>query len=408
MLRDLSVLSFSNLKRRRLRSWLTMLGIFIGIAAVVALISLGEGLRVAIIGQFGFLGTDVLSVQASGSGIAGPPGMGVAEPLTDDLAGKIENVDGVVAAINRYIKTGTLEFNNVQGIGFAMSMPSGEHRKIIEEMLNVKAEQGRLLKEGDTRRVLLGNTFTNPDTWGGKGIKAGDRVIINSISYEVAGIMEKKGSFLLDGSVIINEEQLLKDFGDDGNVNVIGIKVKDEKMMDKVKEDIEKLLRKERGVKKGEENFEVQSPQKILETLTSTLFAVQLFVYIIAIISLLVGGIGIMNTMYTAVLERTKEIGILKSIGARNSAIFTMFFIESGLLGVVGGIVGIVVGLIFAYGLAFIGRFALGSDLIQAHANLFLIFGSLMFSFFVGTIFGVLPALQASKLQPVESLRGAK
>lgn len=408
MIKDYFLFSFNNLKSRKIRSFLTMIGIFIGIAAVVALIGLGEGLRMAISSQFGFLGTDVLSVQASGMGLAGPPGVGVAEPLTDDLEEKIAKIDNVEAAINRYIKTGTLEFNDVQGIGMAMSMPSGENRKIVEEMLNVKTEQGRLLKEGDTRKVLLGNSFTNKDSWGGKGIKAGDRVLISDISYEVVGIMKSKGSYLLDNVVVINEKTLLADFGDDGTVNVIGVKVKDENKIDKTKEDIEKLLRKERNVKKGEENFEVQSPQAMLETLDSTLFAVQLFITIIAAISLLVGGIGIMNTMYTSVLERTKEIGIMKSIGARNSNIFTLFFIESGFMGMVGGIVGIILGLIFAYGFAAIGRAALGADLIQAHISLGLMLGALVFSFFVGLTAGLIPAIQAAKKHPVDALRFTK
>lgn len=408
MIKDFFLFSFSNLKSRKIRSFLTMIGVFIGIAAVVSLISLGEGLRMAITSQFGFLGTDVLSVQASGMGLAGPPGTAVATPLTDDLADKLAKVDGVEAAINRYIKTGTLEFNDVQGIGMAMSMPSGDDRKVVEEMLNVNTEQGRLLKDSDTRKVLLGFDFTNPDNWGGKGIKAGDRVLISGITYEVIGIMSKKGSFLLDNAVIINEETLLDDFGDDGTVNVIGVKVKDESMIDEVKEDIERLLRKERNVKKGEENFEVQSPQKILESLNSALFAVQLFVYIIAAISLLVGGIGIMNTMYTSVLERTKDIGIMKSIGAKNSNIFTLFFIESGLMGIVGGIVGIILGLVFAYGLAAVGRAILGMDIIQAHASVLLIFGALAFSFLVGLVAGLTPALQAAKKHPVDALRFTK
>lgn len=408
MIKDYFLFSFNNLKSRKIRSFLTMIGIFIGIATVVALIGLGEGLRIAISSQFGFLGTDVLSVQASGLGLAGPPGTGVATPLTDDLDEKVEKVENVEAAINRYIKTGTLEFNDVQGIGMAMSMPSGNNRKIVEEMLNVNAEQGRLLKDGDTRKVLLGNSFTNEDNWGGKGIGAGDRVLISDISYEVVGIMKSKGSFLLDSAVIINEKTLLNDFEDDGTVNVIGVKVKDEKKIDKTKEDIEKLLRKERNVKKGEENFEVQSPQNMLETLDSTLFAVQLFITIIAAISLLVGGIGIMNTMYTAVLERTKEIGIMKSIGAKNSNIFTLFFIESGFMGMVGGIVGVILGLIFAYGFAAIGRAALGANLIQAHISVGLMLGALVFSFLVGLIAGMIPAIQAAKKNPVDALRFTK
>ena len=171
---------------------------------------------------------------------------------------------------------------------------------------------------------------------------------------------------------------------------------------------IEKLLRKERDVEKGKENFVVESPEGMLESLDSTLFAVQIFIIIIALISLLVGGIGIMNTMYTSVLERTKEIGIMKSIGAKNYMIFNLFFIESGLLGMVGGIIGVALGLIFAYGLAAIGRAVLGVDLIQAKVSLTLIFSSLFFSFFMGTLFGVLPAIQASKLNPVDSLRSAK
>jgi len=408
MLADYIRFSVGNFKRRKIRSFLTMIGVFIGIAAVVSLIGLGEGLRTAILSQFGFLGVDVLSVQASGISYAGPPGTGAITPLTDDLAEKIEKVSGVEAAINRYLKSGTFEFNDRQTIiGSAMSMPEGDRRKIVETMMNIKAEQGRLLKDGDARKVLLGNSFAEEDVFG-KGIKAGDSVLLNNIKYEVVGIMEKKGSFLFDYAVLINEETLLQDFGDDGSVNIIGVKVRDPNGIDKVKADVERLLRKERDVKEGEEDFIVESPQKTLETLNSSLFAVQLFVYIIAGISLIVGGIGIMNTMYTAVIERTKEIGIMKSIGAKNSTIFGIFAIESGLLGMVGGIIGIILGLIFAYGLAAAGRVALGVDLIQAHVSIALIFMSLAFSFIVGLVAGVLPAYQASKLQPVEALRQAK
>lgn len=407
MIKDYLSIALSSIKKRRIRSFLTMIGIFIGIAAVVGLISLGEGLRLAITSQFAFVGTDILSVQSSSLALAGPPGVGAPNPLTDDLADKIAKLDNIEAAINRYIKTGTLEFNDIQEVGLAMSMPSGDNRKVIEKMLNVKAEQGRLLKDGDTRKVFLGNSFTNQDVWG-RPIKAGDRVLISGFSYQVIGIMKKKGSFFLDGAVMINEATLLKDFGDDGTVNIIGVKVKDEKKIGETKTDIEKLLRKERDVKKGEENFEVESPQQTLEALDSTLFAVQLFITIIASISLLVGGIGITNTMYTSILERTKDIGIMKSIGARNSSIFILFFIESGFMGLTGGLIGIIIGLIMAYGLAAIARAALGISVIQAHASIGLILGSLAFSFIIGLIAGLTPAIQAAKKTPVEALRFAK
>ena len=405
MIKDYAAFSLKNLRSRRLRSWLTMIGIFIGIAAVVSLIGLGEGLRLAIMSQFGFLGPDVLGVQASGLAFAGPPGSAVANPLSDDLTKKIENINGVEAAFNRYIKSITLEFNDKQDIGIAGSMPEGQNRKVFERMINLKAEEGRLLKEGDAKKAVIGSDFKKKDAFG-KRIKVGDRISVNGITFDVVGILEKKGSFIFDRIVLINEKTMLDALGKDKKkVDIIAVKVKGLNGIEQAKEDIEKLLRKERNVKKGEEDFQVQSPQQTLEALNSILFAVQLFVYIIAGISLAVGGIGIMNTMYTSVLERTREIGIMKSIGARNSAIFTIFFIESGLLGTVGGIIGIALGMFFAYVISFVGRILLGSELIRASISPFIVLGALIFSFVLGTLFGVLPAYHASKLNPVDSLR---
>jgi putative ABC transport system permease protein len=379
-----------------------MIGIFIGIAAVISLIGLGEGLRVAITSQFGFLGSDILSVTASGLNF-GPPGTGTVRPLTEDLVDEIEKVNGIEAVIPRYLESGTLEFKDNHGIGMAMSVPNGDNRKVVYKMLNLEPEQGRLLRDGDVKRVMLGNNFKEENTF---GVSSGDRVLIDDIQFEVVGILEKKGNFLVDNIVAMNEDVMFDLLDTDRDeVDLIGVKVKDVDEIDNVRENIEKVLRKERDVKEGEEDFEVQSPQNILETLNSSLFAVQLFVYIIAGISLVVGGLGIMNTMYTAVLERTNEIGIMKAIGARNSTIFKLFSIESGFLGMVGGIIGVIIGLILAYGLAFIGRLALGVQLIQASVSVQLITGALIFSFTLGTLFGVLPALQASKLQPVDALR---
>jgi putative ABC transport system permease protein len=413
MFRDYISLAVRSLTKRRLRTYLTMIGIFIGIAAVVSLIGLGEGLRIAITSQFGFLGTDVLSVQAATIGFAGAPGQGAPNPLKEDLVDQIKKINNVDAAFGRYIGATTIEFRGKQKIEFVISVPGKEDRKIFEKVNNLKVQQGRLLTDLDTKGLLLGDSFHTGATYGAtydKPINAGDKVLINGTQFTVVGILEKKGSFIFDDAIWMNGDVMISQGikPDDGTVNIIGVKVKDVSKMNQTQQAIEKLLRKERNVKEGEEDFVVQTPQKTLETLNSALFAVQLFVTIIALISLLVGGIGIMNTMYTAVLERTKEIGIMKSIGARNSTIFTLFFLESGMLGMVGGIIGILLGLAFAYGLAFIGSLVLGSDLIRASVSLGLIFGALAFSFVLGTAFGVLPAYRASKLNPVDSLRGAK
>ena len=399
--------SLENLRHRKLRSWLTLIGIFIGIAAVVSLISLGEGLREAIVGQFGFIGPDVLAVQASGLNFAGPPGQAVVTPLTKDLTDKIKSIPGVDIAANRHIVPGAMEFNDKQDIVFAWNVPEGKDRSKFEKMLNIEVSEGRLLKDGDRFKAIIGSDFTNEDRFG-KPVRLGSNIIFRGKEFEVIGIIEKKGSFIFDTSIVMNEDVILDEFKADDSVNAIAVKVKDLSTIENVKRDIEELLRRERGVKKGEEDFTVQSPESALQSLDDVLFGVQLFISIIAFISIIVGGIGIANTMYTAVLERTKEIGIMKSIGARNRAIFALFFIESGFLGFVGGLIGVLMGAALSQIFALAGRLALGSDLIQAKASMVLISGALLFSVAVGLVAGIIPAYKASRKNPVDSLRFAK
>lgn len=407
MLKEYISFALNNVRRRRLRSYLTMIGIFIGIAAVVALIGLGEGLRYAITSQFGFLGTDVFAVMASGG--FGPPGTGVVDPLTDKELNEIKKVSGVENVAGRIMEPGKLVFNKKAAFGYAVSIPDGEGRKLMEHVMNMKADKGRLLRDGDKGYVLLGYMFGQDDNPFKKAIVPGSKVEILDKEFTVIGIMEKKGNFQVDGAVFMNEDDL-RDLvdrqGDD--YDIIGVQFDENADINKIKEDVEKKLRKVRDVEEGEEDFSVQTPASMLESINSTLLAVQIFVYIIASISLLVGGIGIMNTMYTAVVERTKEIGIMKSIGATNRTIFSFFFIESGFLGSVGGIIGAILGFLGATGLAFIGKIALGSDLISAHITPQLIIGAVLFSFVIGSFFGTLPAIRASKLHPVDALRYAK
>ncbi len=407
MIKDYFVFSIRNLRNRGLRSWLTMIGIIIGIAAVVSLIGIGQGLKVAISSQFGDIGTDKLAVMASGG--MGPPGTGVVTPLTKDNVDKIEQVNGVKNAVGRLTRSGKLEYNDNVAFGMAASMAEGEDRKLIEEALNLEAGEGRLLRDGDSKKTVLGSNLGEENAGFGKQIVVGSKVFIQDEAFEVIGFLEKQGSFLVDNIVLVEEDDLreILDIPDD-EYDIIAVQVSPNADMKAVQENIEKVMRKERGVKKGEEDFTVQTPQAILAQVNSTLFAVQLFVYIIAAISIIVGGIGIMNTMFTSVLERTKEIGIMKSIGATNNTIFSLFFIESGLIGSIGGIIGAVIGISVAMGLAFVGRMVLGSDLIQADISVWLVFGSIFGSFLLGSIFGVIPAINASKLNPVDALRHTK
>ena len=404
MIKDYISIISRNFARRKLRGWLTILGICIGIASVVSLIGLGEGLRAAINSQFGFLGTDIMSVTASGG--MGPPGTGVINPLTNTELEEIRKVQGVEQAAGRIMESGKLWYNDRVGFGYAVSMPDGEERKLIEHLMNLKAQKGRLLEDGDGKVVLLGAKFYEEDNGFGEPIKAGSKIKLNDAEFKVIGILEKKGNFQLDGAVFINEKAL-RDLVDrpGKDYDMIAVKFNEKVELGKIQSDIEKRLRTVRKVKEGEEDFSVQTPAQILASVNDVLLGIQIFVYIIAGISILVGGIGIMNTMYTSVVERTKQIGIMKAIGAKNRTVFSLFFIESGLLGTVGGAAGVLIGVIIASALSFIGRLALGSDLIAAQFSFELLFGAILFSFIIGSIFGTVPAIRASKLNPVDAMR---
>ncbi len=406
MIRDYAQLAYNSLKNRKLRSWLTMVGIFIGIAAVISLIGLGQGLRVAVMGQFNFLTTDVLTIQASGLQ-NGPPGEGVVRPLLESYVADISRIPGVDRAIGRLIESSKIEYNGFTDFSFAASVPNGKDRKEIERIANLEIQEGRLLKDGDVNKVVLGINYLNPETFG-KPAQLRDMVTIQGKDFEVVGILKKKGSFIIDNAIMLNEAVLKDLFDVNDTYDLIVAVVQPGQAMGQVKERVENYLRKERDVEKGEEDFSVESPEQALANLDSTLFAVQIFVYVIAGISIIVGGIGIANTMYTSVVERTKQIGIMKAIGAQRKMIFTLFLLESGFLGFVGGIVGIIIGAGIAYGLAFLGSTFLGSDLIRVSLSWFIIFGALLFSFIIGSVAGLFPAVQASKLVPVEALRHVK
>lgn len=402
---DYLILAFKNLRHRGIRSWLTLLGIVIGVTAVISLISLGSGLKMAVTAQFGMGSTQVITVQAGGISGFGPPGSGASNRLTLDDVSAIEKLSTVDIAIGRNIETFKLEYNNKININAGFGLNEGEKGKWDIEMQDLSANKGRLLQDSDNGKVLLGYNFMFGDKNGfDKDIETGDKIKINDKSFQVIGFLDKKGSFILDNVVVVTLEDLdsLADNGD--FVDVISVKVKDVSLMEKSKEEIEKLLRKRRDVKIGEEDFEVSTPEATLETINSILGGVQIFIVIIASISIVIGGIGIVNTMTTSVLERRKEIGIMKSIGAKNSQVFIQFFVESGLLGFIGGLIGVLLGTTIGFfGMIGINNF-IGGDL-NPDIDFILIGLTLFFSFLVGSISGISPAMQAAKQNPVEALR---
>ena len=406
MLRDSFAYAIRNLGKRRLRSWLTIIGIFIGIAAVVSLISLGEGMRNAVEEQFSSLGSDGITVRAKAAGF-GPPGIGTDVELTKDDLDVVKRSAHVQEAAGRMLEVAEVEHRKKTLDVILLSLPDDKsEREVVDNFLNPRLEGGRFLRLEDRGSIVIGATVATQ--WGEDtpDVEVGERLKVAGKEFDVVGIMAKKGTPQVDWTIIMNEQEMRDLLDLPEKYAVIMAKVDDVANIDYAKESIEKNLRKSRNVDERKEDFIVETAQDILNALDDVLAIVTGVLAGIAAISLIVGGIGIMNTMYTAVVERTDEIGIMKAVGATNNQILTLFLIESGLLGLVGGIIGVLLGILFSKAVEFGAAQALGPSVLQAHSAPSLIIGSLAFSFIVGMVSGTFPARQAAKLQPVEALRG--
>ena len=403
MLKDYFRLAYRSFRQRKLRSWLTMLGIFMGIAAIVSLLSLSGGLKEAIAQQFVQLGSNKVIVQAEGGGL-GPPGTGVPVHLTVHDKEVIEKVRGVDIAVGRLIRIFSLDFNNENKYTYAISYPKDEReRQLVIEANNYKIDQGKLPERNDAYDVVVGYDFAQD--FFEKKIELRNTITIQGKHFKVIGILKKSGNPQQDSTMVIPEGTYRDLLGIVDQYDIIPVQVSPGEDVSVVSASIAKELRKWHKVDEGKEDFTIQTPEEIIATLNTIITIIQGVLIGIAAISLVVGGIGIMNTMYTSVLERTKEIGIMKAVGAQNKDILLLMLFESGLLGLSGGLIGVVIGVALSKSVEYFATQAFGTNLIQAQVSFTLILGALLFSFLIGTFSGVLPARRAASLQPVEALR---
>jgi len=251
---------------------------------------------------------------------------------------------------------------------------------------------------------MLGSYFKHNNLFK-KPVRAGDKILINGKEFEVASILEPIGNPSDDQNVIMSFEDAQELFNIGDRVDAIVVQIKEGEDINLVAEDVGKKLRKSRGVTEKTQDFSISTPEELLKSFGTILNIITAFLSGIAAISLLVGGIGIMNTMYTSVVERTREIGVMKAIGARNKDIMLIFLIESGLLGLVGGILGAIIGLGMAFGVSSLASSFLGENILAVSISWPLLIFAVAFSFAIGTLSGIMPAIQASRLNPVEALR---
>jgi len=415
---DFLRLAGQSIMHRRMRSWLTVIGVFIGITAVVAFISIGLGLdrtiKEQVAGVFGVDTFVILNEDTFGPGAHG----GAAEEYALDLD-LLRSIDGVKVAAALRERTGFIEGGlDEEGkpiIGFFPVM--GLSAELLTEFQSFTGDLelmpgGRLFEPDDVEVAVLDYEVAQR-----LGVGVGDTILVAGdedaeLNLEIIGIMapaeEEAGSEAGFGvrfstssegdtvSVPYDTMELL--WGPADDVLVTLVKTEAGYDVDEVADRAEEAL-KERGSEITAVTYSDIS--EAIGTVTSTISA---FLAGIAGISLLVGGVGVMNTMFTSVLERTKEIGVMKAVGAKNGHVWTIFLIESGLMGLVGGVVGTLLGLgLSALASVFIGRF-FDVDLIVV-ASPVLIIITLLGSFALGALAGLWPAWRASKLPVVDALR---
>jgi putative ABC transport system permease protein len=373
-------IALKNILRQRTRTILTILGIVIGIASVVALSSFGEGINQFIQGSLE-LSAGKIIVQGKGSG-GFASGFSGSE-ITQEQLNMLASLDGVkdVSPINLYIEGGGGGFGGfpqlvVAGIQFDKS------QYLVGE--NIKFSEGRGLAEGDSGVMVIGKSLADEKDW-----SVGDFVTVKSTDFEIIGVLELTNNQNVDGSAIISIDDMkdLLDTDTYQTVYAIPFDVKDsEKIAD-----------------------EINTADDTLSAITSTDYArqasqivdqIRIFTFGLGGIAAVVGGLGVLNTMIMAVLERRREIGVMKAIGATNSMILQQILTESSMISVIGGFIGLLLG-----GLASAVLVVLTKGGIPATVTPLLAAGSMAFALLLGIVGGLYPAMQAAKLDPVVALR---
>lgn len=399
----------------KLRSWLTIIGIVIGVASVITLVSIGNGMEAGINDELSGLGGNIITITP---GYSKASGMGMPGHESSSGSGSVSESDAIlgrndVQALKsipelEYIDTNIKDSADVYYFGKSAQLTvTGVDQSVWSYVTTLEILEGRLLDPADQNVVVIGydlsrNYFDEP-------IGINKILTIEEKSFKVVGILDESSGIGSNGLSIYMPLQSAYQVLDDKTNNEydsITVIAKDSADIDSVVAKIEKKLDIVRHVNTiDDKDYTVTSMKQILEQISSVTGMITLFLGFVAGISLLVGAVGIANTMFTAVLEKTKEIGIMKAIGARNKDIMLIFLFNSGLVGIIGGIIGVFFGIVASYllggGLMSTPR----GDPIETVVSLQIVVLALFISVIVGISAGMIPAYQGSKLKPVDALR---
>ena len=388
--------SLRNIKQRKTRSAFTIISILVGITTIFIFVSFGLGL-------FNYI-EEMSSASSADKVLIKPKGFGGLDDtfaFSEDEVHVVETTSGVYSATGIYFKSVEVEKSGVKKyvsiVGYDPKKP------LIMDVFNIDIYTGRELQPGD-KGVVLGYNYLLPDKIFVKPYALNDNIILNGQKFKIVGFYQAVGSAEDDAQIYVTNDFMEELYSNTSlPYNWIVAKV-DTSNIERVVKDIERNLRKERGQEEGKEDFFVQSFDEMIESYSTALDIVVWFILLIALISVFVSAINTANTMITSVLERVKEIGVMKSIGAQNSEIFKIFLFESSFLGFVAGVLGVLFGLI----LSFLGGKIIASagyGFLQPSFPFWLFMVCIGFATLTGAISGALPARSASKVNPVDALR---
>lgn len=389
-----------------LRSWLTIIGIIIGIVALMVIVSVSEGVKADINSQLSALGTDnlfVVPINIEGGNYAesytGFSQGATSGKLFERDADAIEGVPGVVSVIRIVYGRASLEYRDEE---ISATLFAADEEIFSQWGDYIEIEEGRVFQENERNVVVLAYDAAN-EMFGKQKVGVGNSISINEKKYRVVGVLKKIGTSLSaqdDTAIYIPYEDgrnLFSSQLSEDEISIIFVKISEGYDAENIKESIEDKLISYHKVTEDEKDFSVITPDFINETVNTALGSLSLFIFFIALIASFVGGIGIMNTMFMGVLERFREIGVLKAIGAEKKDILLVFLLESALFGLVGGIIGIVLSSGILFALSYFG--------IPYLLDLNLVLFVLGFSIMVGVVAGILPSFRAASLDPVDALR---
>ena len=402
MLYSVFMLALRSVQRNALRSFLTILGIVIGVSAVITMVTLGNGATQAIKTQISSLGTNLLLVSP-GQRIGGGGGGGGVPQFTEADAEAIATQIGGVAAVAPQGRANATVVGN--GRNWSSNVTGSTNQWFVTG--NWKLSAGRLFADDEQKSgaavCIVGETVRREIFGGTVGTTGlGAQLRIRQFSCEIIGILAGKGQGGMgdqDDTVVLPLHTLQRRVTGSTKVSTLSVSMEEGSDSTRLKASLRELLRERRRLAEGDDdNFNIFDTQQLAETLSSTMGVLTTLLGAVAAVSLLVGGIGIMNIMLVSVTERTREIGLRLAVGALEGEVLLQFLIEAVVLSALGGVVGIII----ATGASYVGSLMMAVPYVfDPTINLL----SLVFSAFIGVVFGYFPARRAARMDPIEALR---